>query len=41
MMKKYILYNPLACNGHGEEAAHKLNDLYRCDTAVRLFRVPV
>lgn len=27
MMKKYILYNPLACNGQGEEAAHKLNAL--------------
>ena len=31
MSVKYILYNPLSCNGKGTELAQKLTDIYKDD----------
>ncbi len=31
MSVKYILYNPLSCNGKGTELAQKLTEIYKDD----------
>lgn len=31
MSVKYILYNPLSCNGKGTELAKKLTEIYKDD----------